>query len=188
MRRVGVTEQNRTGGDAGGRAPGEGLAPGEKEQLAYALETRFGPHLEAAAAVVRDAERELAEAQERLDQAQQAVADGRYTSDPLVFMRASVAEEVDGMERKTTPKKLRTSYRFLLDRAVELAAGEVQRFHDDLDGAAREREAGVEACRAALARAEASLEEARAVQDRVVLAERSARKGLGLLVEKLTDS
>ena len=183
-----MTEQNRAGGETGGRAPGEGLAAGEKEQLAYALETRFAPHLEAAAAAVREAERDLAEAQERLEQAEQAVGEARYTSDPLVFMRASVAEEVDGLERKTTPKKLRTSYRFLLDRAVELAAGEVQRFHDDLDAARREREGGIDACRAAVAIAAASLEEARAMQGRVAVAEQSARKGLGLLVEKLSDS
>ena len=174
-----MTEQNRAG---------EGLAPGEKEQLGYALETRFAPHLDSAAAAVRDAERELAAARERLEQAE-AEADGeRYTSDPLVFMRASVSEEVEGMERKTTPKKLRTSYRFLLDRAVELAGAEVQRHHDDLDAARREREDGLAARRAAVTRAESALAEARAMQERVASAERSARRGLGVLVEKLGDS
>lgn len=177
-----MTEQSRTGASA------EGLAPGEKEQLLYALETRFAPHLEAAAAVVRDTERELAEARERLEQAERAASHVPYTSDPLVFMRASVTEEVDGMERKTTPKRLRTSYRFLLDRAVELAAGEIQRFHDDVDAARRKREGGLEACRVAVSDAARVLEEARAMQDRVVAAERSARKGLGLLVEKLSDA
>ena len=73
-------------------------------------------------------------------------------------------------------------------RAVELAAGEVQRFHDDLDAARREREGGIDACRAAVAIAAASLEEARAMQGRVAVAEQSARTGLGLLVEKLSDS
>lgn len=175
-----MTEQNRAGGD--------GLAAGEKDQLVYALETRFAPHLEAAAAAVREAERGLAEAQERLQQAEHAASSERYTSDPLVFMRASVTEEVEGMERKTTPKKLRTSYRFLLDRAVELAGAEVQRHHDDLDAARREREDGLEARRAAVARAEETLAEARAMQDRVVSAEQSARRGLGVLVEKLSDS
>ncbi|MGA8045401.1 MAG: hypothetical protein WCA30_03965 [Dermatophilaceae bacterium] len=183
-----MTEQNRAGGDAAGRAAGEGLASGEKEQLVYALETRFAPHLEGAAAAVREAERGLAEAQERLEQAQHAAASEPYVSDPLVFMRASVTEEVEGLERKTTPKKLRTSYRFLLDRAVELAGAEIQRHHDDLDAARRQREGGVEACRAALVRAEQSLEEARDMQERVVFAEQSARRGLGVLVEKLSDA
>lgn len=174
-----MTEQSRTGASA------EGLAPGEKEQLLYALETRFAPHLESAAAVVRDAERELAEAQARLEQAEHAATHEPYASDPLVFMRASVSEEVEGMERKTTPKKLRTSYRFLLDRAVELAGAEIQRRHDDVAAARREREGGLQACRVAVAEAEQSLEEARAMQARVVGAEQSARRGLGLLVEKL---
>ena len=120
--------------------------------------------------------------------AEQAAASERYTSDPLVFMRASVSEEVEGLERKTTPKKLRTSYRFLLDRAVELAGAEIQRHHDDLGAEQRERESGLEACRAAVTRAEESLEAARAMQERVVFAEQSARQGLRLLVEKLTDS
>ena len=177
-----MTEQSRAG------AAGEGLATGEKDQLVYALETRFAPHLEGAAAAVRQAEPGLAEARERLEEAEHAASSERYTSDPLVFMRASVTEEVEGMERKTTPKKLRTSYRFLLDRAVELAGAEVQRHHEDLSAARREREGGLEACRAAIERAEAALDEARAVQERVVFAEQSARRGLGVLVEKLSDS
>lgn len=183
-----MTELNRAGGEAGGRAAGEGLASGEKEQLAYALETRFAPHLEAAAAAVREAERALATAQERLEQVEREAADERYTSDPLVFMRASVTEEVEGMERKTTPKKLRASYRFLLDRAAELAGAEIQRHRDDLDAARQEREGGVEACRAAVVRAEDSVQESRAVQERVEFAEQSARRGLNLLVEKLNGS
>ena len=183
-----MAEQNRAGGDAGGRQAGDGLATGEKEQLAYALETRFAPHLEAAAAAVRDAERALADAEEQLAQAESAAAQERYASDPLVFMRASVAEEVEGLERKTTPKKLRTSYRFLLDRAVELAGAEIQRFHDDVEAARVEREGGVEASRAAVTRANETLEAARVMQDRVVAAEQSARQGLGLLVGKLSDA
>jgi hypothetical protein len=179
VRWVEVTEQNRAG---------EGLASGEKEQLGYALETRFAPHLEGAAAAVREAERGLAEARERLERAEEAAAEQRYTSDPLVFMRASVTEEVEGMERKTTPKKLRTSYRFLLDRAVELAGAEIQRHHDDLDTARREREDGLAACLAAVIRAEETLAHARAMQERVAFAEQSARRGLGVLVEKLSDS
>ena len=183
-----MSEQNRTGGDAAGRAAGEGLASGEKDQLVYALETRFAPHLEGAAAAVREAERDLAEARERLEQAEHAASSERYTSDPLVFMRASVTEEVEGMERKPTPKKLRTSYRFLLDRSVELAGAEIQRHHDDLDAARRERESGIEACRAAVARAEETLAQARAMHERVAFAEQSARRGLGVLVDKLSDS
>lgn len=180
-----MSEQNRTGDERAGRAAGEGLAAGEKEQLAYALETRFAPHLEAAAAAVREAERALEEAHERLEQAQDAIDNESYTSDPLVFMRASVDEEVEGMERKTTAKKLRTSYRFLLDRAVELAGAELQRYRDDLAADQREREEGLEASRAAVAMAETVLEEAREMQERVLAAERSARLGLALLVEKL---
>ncbi|MCA1783370.1 MAG: hypothetical protein LC679_14710 [Intrasporangiaceae bacterium] len=183
-----MTEQNQASGDPSVRQTGEGLAAGEKEQLVYALEARFTTHREAAAAVVREAERDLAEAQEQLEQAERAAADTRYVSDPLVFMRASVNEEVEGLERKTTPKKLRASYRFLLDRAIELAAGEIQRFRDDQDAARRDRERGVEASQAAVLRATETLEEARTMQGRVIAAERSARQGLGMMVEKLTDS
>src|SRR5690606_29074308 len=107
------------------------LADGELQQLAYGIETRFAPHVEAAASAVRAAERDLAEARERLERAVAAAEQQRYRSDPLVFMRELLAEEVDGLERKTNPKKLRTSFRFLVDRAVELAAGEVQGFHDE---------------------------------------------------------
>lgn len=179
-----MAEQDRT---SGGGAGGDGLSPGEAEQLVYALETRFAAHLEAAAAAVREAERELAEAQEQLAKAQQDATDERYTSDPLVFMRASVAEEVEALERKTNPKKLRTSYRFLLDRAVELAAGEVQGLHDDLAAARRERESGLEASVAAERRAVTTLRAAQVMHERVLDAERSARQGLSLLVDKLTE-
>ncbi|MEE6287087.1 hypothetical protein V2J52_05405 [Georgenia sp. MJ173] len=164
----------------------DGLAAGEHEQLAHALETRFTAHLDAAAAAAREAERELAEAGDRLASAEQAAADEQYRSDPLVFMRATVDDDVDALVRKTTPKKLRASYRFLLDRAVELAAGEVQGFHDDQTAAQRDRELGVQACREALERATASLEDARAMQERVESARRSARQGLAVMVEKLT--
>lgn len=176
-----MAEQDRTS------AGGEGLAAGEAEQLVYALETRFATPLEAAAAAVREAERELAEAHEHLARAQQAATDERYTSDPLVFMRASVTEEVEALERKTNPKKLRTSYRFLLDRAVELAAGEVQGLHDDLAAAQRERESGLEASVAAQRRAVEKLEAAQVMHERVLAAQRSARQGLSLLIDKLTE-
>lgn len=164
----------------------DGLDAGEHEQLAHALETRFTTHLDAAAAAVREAERELTEARDRLVTAEQAAADAQYRSDPLVFMRATVDDDVEALVRKTTPKKLRGSYRFLLDRAVELAAGEVQGFHDDQAAAQRDRELGVQACQEAVARATASLEDARAMQERVESARRSARQGLAVMVEKLT--
>ncbi len=74
----------------------------------------------------------------------------------------------------------------LLDRAVELAASEVQGLRDDLAAAEHEREHGVEACRAAVDRVVSDLEEARATEERVRLAEQSARQGLAVLVDKLT--
>ena len=165
----------------------DGLEPGEREQLTYALESRLRPHLEEAAGAVREAERGLAEARERLADAERAVAEAGYTSDPLPFMRQGVEEEVDGLERKTTEKKLRSSYRFLLDRTVDLAAAEVQRFHDDEAADRTEREQGVEACREAERRAVRTLEAAREMHDRVVRAEQAARHGLDTLVAGLDD-
>jgi hypothetical protein len=162
------------------------LADGELQQLAYGIETRFAPHMEAAASAVRAAERELEEARERLERAVAAAERQHYRSDPLVFMRELLAEEVDGLERKTNPKKLRTSFRFLVDRAVELAAGEVQGFHDEREAERREREEGVEACREAVRRAEETLESALAMQERVRAAERAARRGLTVLEDKLS--
>ncbi|WP_413450905.1 hypothetical protein AA0Y32_01610 [Georgenia phoenicis] len=167
------------------QAEGDGLAAGERERLVAALESRFAPHLEAAAAAVREAERRLTEAQERLAHAAAAAAQP-YRSDPRVFMRETVSEDVEAIERKTTGKKVRAAYRFLLDRAVELAAGEVQGLHDDLAAAEHEREHGVDACRAAVDRAVAALEEARATEERVRSAEQAARQGLAVLVDKLT--
>lgn len=163
----------------------DALAPGEHEQLVYALETRFAPHVEAAGTVVREAERALAEAREQLARAEQEAGSAPYTSDPLTFMRASVTEELEGLERKTTGKKLRASYRFLLDRAVEQAGAEVQRFHDDEADAQRERTVGIEASRAAVQRAEHTLEAARQAEERVRGAENSARQGLDVLAERL---
>lgn len=168
------------------QAESDGLAAGERERLVAALESRFAPHLEAAAAAVREAERRLAEAQERLAHAEEVAAAQPYRSDPRVFMRETVSEDVEAIERKTTGKKVRAAYRFLLDRAVELAAGEVQGFHDDLAAAEHEREHGVDACRAAVDCAVAALEEARATQERVRSAEQAARQGLAVLVDKLT--
>ncbi len=180
-----MAEQDRPGGGAD-RPAGEGLSPGEQEQLVYALQTRFEPHLEAAAAAVREAERELEEAQEKLARAEQAVADQRYVSDPLVFMREGLNEELDGLERKTNHKKVRTSYRFLLDRAVDLAAGEVQGFHDDREAVRRERRQGVTACQTAVQDATSALQEARLMHERVRAAEQAARQGLEIMVGKFT--
>lgn len=173
---------------SGGKAETvEGLDPGEREQLVFALETRFADHLEAAAQAVREAERELEEAREALQRAEDEAASRPYRSDSLVFMRDAMDEEVEGLVRKTNPKKVRASYRFLLDRAVDLAAGEVQGFHDDVAAERREREEGVTASRAALDRAAATLEAARAMQERVSRAEMLARQGLDVLAEKLAN-
>src|SRR5699024_6331906 len=116
---------------------------------------------EAAAAVLRRAERDLAAARDRLAEAERAAESEPYSSDPLVFMRASVDEEVEALVRKTNPKKIRASYRFLLDRAVELASGEVEGFQRDQGAAERERDHGVDACRDAVHRATETLEAAR---------------------------
>lgn len=175
-------------GSAGGQPAGEGLEPGEREQLVYALETRFADHLEAAASTVREAERELAEVRERLARAVAAQESSRYQSDPLVFMRASMKEEVEGLERKTTPKKLRAAYRYLVDRAAELAAGEVQGYRSDREAAEHERTLGVAACREAEQRAVEVLAAAEAMQERVRAAEQSARDGLAVMVRKIEEA
>lgn len=172
----------------GAAGAAEGLEPGEREQLVYALETRFADHVEAAASEVRAAERDLAEAEDKLAAAERAEANSRYQSDPLVFMRATLTEEVDGLERKTTPKKLRASYRYLVDRAAELAAGEVQGYRSDLEAAEHERTASVTACREAQQRAAAKVEAALAMQERVRAAEQAAQDGLALMVRKIEDA
>lgn len=170
---------------AGGASPQAG-GGADQDQLVYGLETRFAPHLEAAASAVRDAERELTQAREQLERAEEEAARAGYVSDPLIFMRQSVAEEVDALTRKTTEKKVRVSYRFLLDRAVELAAAEVQGFHDERAAEEREREQGVAACRAAERRAVEALAAAEEMLARVRAAEQSAREGLRTMVAKLT--
>lgn len=177
-----MSEQDRRSGGA------DGLTDGEQEQLVYALESRFASHLEDAASALREAERDLAEAQEQLQRAEQEVADQRYRSDPLVFMRDGLSEELDGLERKGNPKKVRTSYRFLLDRAVELAAGEVQGYRDDRAAEQREKTRGVDASRTAVAEATAALAQARQMQERVHSAEQAARRGIQIMVDKLSGS
>ena len=162
------------------------LASGEKDQLVYQLETRMTAPREAAAAAVREADAALVAARERLAAAEQEAQREGYVSDPLPFMRQSVDEEVETLARVSNEKKVRASYRFLLDRAGELAAAEVQRFHDDIADNRRRREEGLEACRAAVLRAEQNLEGARQMQARVLSAEQSARTGLATLVAKLS--
>ena len=178
--------QQVTGRDHGDSGSADGLSTADRAQLTHALETRFAAPAEAAAAVLRQAERDLAEARDRLAEAEGAAESQPYSSDPLVFMRASVEEEVEALTRKTNPKKIRSSYRFLLDRAVELASGEVEGFQRDQQAAAHEREHGVDACRAAVHRAAAALEAAQATRERVLAAEQSARHGLAIMIEKLT--
>lgn len=165
---------------------GGSLASGEKEQLAYQLETRMTTHREAAAVAVREAETELSDARERLTEVEEAAERAGYASDPLPFMRQSVDEEVETLDRVSNEKRVRASYRFLLDRAVELAAAEVQRFHDDVAAEQRQRAEGLEACRAAVQRAEDTLAAAQRMQERVRLAEESARTGLATMIAKLS--
>jgi hypothetical protein len=160
----------------------------ERERLGYALSQRFAPHLQAAAAAVREAEQGLADAREELSRARASAANERYHSDALVFMRASVKDEVEALARKTTPKKVRVAYRYLLDRSVELAAGEVQGYASDQAAAQRAREHSVEACVDAEREALQRLEAANAMQRRVHDAEQAARQGLAVMLEKLATS
>ena len=157
----------------------------ERERLAFVLSQRFAPHLEAAATAVREAEQSRARALEELARAREAEAQQEYRSDRLVFMRASVSDEVDGLARKTTVKKVRVAYRYLLDRAVELAAGEVEAYASEQDTAEYAREHGVDACLQAERAAGERLEAAQAMQRRVKDAERAARDGLALMIAKL---
>jgi DNA repair exonuclease SbcCD ATPase subunit len=167
-------------------APGpDRIAQAEWDRLALAVTDRFAAHLHAAAAAVREAEQGLAEARAGLARAEQAAANARYVSDPLVFMRVTVREELDGLSRKTTPKKARASFRYLLARAAELAEGELAGYRNDLESARRDREQGVDACRQAEQVALSDLEAARVMHQRVQDAERAARDGLAVLSEKV---
>jgi hypothetical protein len=161
------------------------ISQAEWDRLALAVTDRFAAHLLAAASAVREAEQALADARESLDRAEQAAANRRYVSDPLVFMRVAVQEELDGLSRKTTPKKVRASFRYLLARAAELAEAELKGYRTDLASARRERELGVAACRQAEQAALIDLEAARAMHQRVLDAERAARDGLDVLREKV---
>jgi hypothetical protein len=164
-------------------APGAAASP-DVLRLVQALTERFAPHLDSAAAAVRDAEHALATTRDELARAEHVAASRPYVSHPLVFMRASLDEEVDGLRRKTTPKKVQAAYRYMIARAVELAAGEVQSFHDDQAALADENAHGVKACREAERAAADRLESAREMQQRVLSAERTARAGLTAMLEK----
>ena len=167
-------------------APGpDRIAQAEWDRLARGVTDRFAAHLQAAAAAVREAEHDLAEARAALARAEQAAANTRYVSDPLVFMRVTVREELDGLSRKTSPKKVRAGFRYLLARAAELAEREVAGYRNDLDSARRDREQGVDACRQAEQAALGDLEAARAMHQRVHDAEHAARDGLAVLSEKV---
>ncbi len=157
----------------------------EYERLAHALSLRFAPHVEAAEALVRSAEQDVALARERLQRASEQAAQAPYRSDPLVFMRESVHDEVESVGRKTTPKKVRAAYRYLVDRALELAEGEVKGYQADQADEDRERVDGVQACLLADRVASARLVAAKQMRDRVLLAEQRASEGLALMVEKL---
>ncbi|MGB9373805.1 MAG: hypothetical protein WCA82_06575, partial [Jiangellales bacterium] len=127
---------------------GAGSSP-DVLRLVQAFNERFAPHLDSAAAAVREAEQSLATAQDDLTRARHAAENRPYVSDPLVFMRASLDDEVDGLRRKTTPKKVQAAYRYMLARAVELAVGEVQGYRDDQAALDHQREHGVDACQQA---------------------------------------
>lgn len=170
-----------------GGGPPPGVDPAEWQRLTEGLESRFAPHVEAAAAEVRSAEQHLAQARADLDRAREESAGRRYRSDRLVFMRASVGEELEGLERKTTPKKLRVAYRYLLARAAELAEGEVAGYRADQEAVERDREHSVEARAEAERQAATRLEAARQMQDRVRQAQEAARRGMAVLAEKLGD-
>lgn len=170
-------------GSGAGPATSPATAP-DVLRLVQAFDERFAPHLERASLAVRDAELALEKADEALVHAEEVAASKPYVSDPVVFMRASLDDEVDGLRRKTTPKKVQAAYRYMLARAVELAAAEVQGYHDDQAALDHEREHGVEACRDALRLATQRLDAARDMQQRVLAAERTARAGLTAMVEK----
>jgi hypothetical protein len=157
----------------------------ELDRFAHSVTDRFSPQLHAAAAAVHEAELSLAGARAALARAEDAAANARYHSDPLVFMRVTVGEELEGLARKTTPKKVRASFRYLLDRAVELAEGELAGYRNDLEAARLDRDQGVDACRHAEQVALVELEAARAMQQLVHEAERAARDGLEVLREKM---
>lgn len=159
----------------------------EWDRLSFALAERFAPHQEAAAHEVNEAERAVEATREALAAAREVAASQGYHTDLRVFMRASLAEEVEALARKTTPKKVRVSYRYLVARATELAEAEIKGFRSDQADAQREREQSVAACVEAERQAVQRLEAALAMQRRVLDAEQTARDGLATMREKLSD-
>ena len=170
---------------AAGASDPDRISPAELDRFGHAVTDRFAAHVNAAAAAVREAELALADAREALARAEEEAANASYRSDPLVFMRVTVSEELAGLARKTTSKKVRASFRYLLDRAAELAEGELSGYRADIEADRQEREHGVDACRRAEQVAMGELEAALAMQQRVSDAERAARDGLEMLREKM---
>ena len=72
------------------------MSQSELDRLAFAVTDRFALHLRAAQAAVREAEQSLEDARDSLALAEQAAADTPYQSDPLVFMRATVGDDLEG--------------------------------------------------------------------------------------------
>jgi hypothetical protein len=173
-------------GDTGDDQPPGHVGPDEWERLSHTVSVRFAAQVQAAAAAVHDAEQDLVTAREELTRARRAAAGRHYQSDRLVFMRASVKEELEALDRKTTEKKVRTAFRYLVARAVELAEGEVHGYHADQAAAQRERESSVEAWLEAEREAIARLDSARAMQARVYDAEQTAHHGLTVMLQKLS--
>lgn len=168
--------------DGGRPSLPEGVDPLVWETERQALEQRFAPHLDAAAAHVRQAEQGAAEAAQALARARHEAENRHYQSDRLVFMRAGVQDELEGMSRKTTEKKVRSAHRYLVARTVELAEAEVAGYLTDEAEESREREHGVLACEHAERRAVQTLEAARAMQTRVLGAYEAAEAGLVVLL------
>jgi hypothetical protein len=179
------TQATSASGDTGHGQPHGQVGQGEWERLSLALSVRFAPQLQAAAAAVGEAERDLATVREELARARRAAAGQQYQSDRLVFMRASVKDELEALGRKTTEKKVKVAFRYLVARAVELAEGEVHGYHADQAAAQREREQSVQAWLEAEREAIERLDAARAMQARVHDAEQTARQGLAVMLQKL---
>jgi len=183
-----MTDSTHSAAPAPGQVPegpsGAQPASAETVRLTHALTERFAPHIEGAAAAVREAELALTAAHEELARARHEAENRRYRSDPLVFMRSALPEEVEALARKTTPKKVQAAYRYMLARAVELAAGEVQGYHADQAAIDLDRTHGVDAGLHAEQAAAERLEAAREMQQRVREAVSQARAGLAAMIEK----
>ena len=159
-----------------------GIDPLVWETERQALEQRFAPHLDAAAAEVRAAEKSVEDAADALARAREEAASQQYQSDRRVFMRASVDEELESLVRKTTEKKLKSGHRYLVARAVELAEAEVAGYRTDRAAESRERDHGVLACEQAHHRATAELTSAQVMQERVQHAYLTAERGLVVML------